>query len=242
MSGHSKWASIKREKGANDAKRGALFTKIGHQIAIAARGGSDPAMNPSLAMAIEKAKAANMPMSNIERAIQRVADKSSAQVEEVMYEGYGPGGVAILVECATDNINRTYPEVRLAFTKHGGNIAEKGAVAFQFAHKGQIRVKGGGDELVLTALDTGAEDVQELEGESLVYTDPKALARVRDGLKAAGVEVIEAELTYEPTNTIVISDSETAGKVMRLMEALDELDDVVNTHTNFDIAEGVTVS
>ena len=132
MSGHSKWQTIKRAKGANDAKRGALFTKIGNQIAIAARNGADPAMNSVLAMAIEKAKAANMPLSNIDRAIQRVSDKSAAQLEEVMYEGYGPGGVAVLVECATDNKNRTYPEVRLAFNKSGGNIADAGSVAFQF--------------------------------------------------------------------------------------------------------------
>ena len=159
-----------------------------------------------------------------------------------MYEGYGPAGVAILVECATDNTNRTYPEVRLAFTKHGGSIAEKGAVAFQFSHKGQIRVKGSGDELVLTCLEAGAEDVQELEGESLVFTEPKSLARVRDALKSAGVDVVDAELTYEPNNTIMIDNAETAGKIMRLMEALDDLDDVVNTYTNFDIAEGVSVS
>src|SRR5205814_862041 len=142
MSGHSKWATIKRQKGANDAKRGALFTKLGHQIAIAARGGTDPATNSNLAMVIEKAKAANMPMANVERSIQRAADKSAAQLEEIMYEGYGPGGVAILVEVATDNKNRTYPEVRLAFTKNGGNMAEPGSVAFQFSRQGLIRVKG----------------------------------------------------------------------------------------------------
>ncbi len=238
MAGHSKWAQIKRQKGVNDAKRGALFTKLGNQIAIAARGGTDPSMNPSLAMAIEKAKSANMPMSNIERAIQRVSDKTAAQLQEVTYEGYGPGGVAILVECATDNINRTYPEVRLAFSKHGGNIAEKGSVAFQFERKGQIRVKGKGDNILMAALDAGAEDVQE-EDETLVFTPPKELAKVRDELKAAGIEVIEAELTYVPNNTIEITDEATAGKIMRLMEALDDLDDVSNTYTNFDIAESV---
>ncbi len=241
MSGHSKWATIKRQKGVNDAKRGAIFTRLGNQIAIAARGGTDPATNSTLAMAIEKAKAANMPMSNIERAIQRVADKSAAQLQEVMYEGYGPGGVAVLVECATDNLNRTFPEVKHAFTKHGGSIAEKNSVAFQFSRKGQIRVKGSGDDLVLAALDAGAEDVQEAGEESLIYTDPKELAKVRDTLKAGDIEVIDAELTYEPNTMIEVTDQETAGKIMRLMDALDDLDDVTGTHTNFDIAEGLEV-
>ena len=237
MSGHSKWATIKRQKGVNDAKRGALFTRIGNQIAVAARGGVDPVMNPSLAMAIEKAKAANMPMSNIERAIARVADKNAAQLTEVMYEGYGPGGVGILVECATDNLNRTYPEVRHAFSKHGGNIAEAGAVAFQFTRKGMIRIKASGDEAMLAALDAGAEDVNEADGEMIVYTEPKALAKVRDALKAAGLEVTEAELTYEPNTTIEITNADTAGKIDRLIDALEDLQDVINTHVNFDIAE-----
>lgn len=237
MSGHSKWSTIKRQKAATDAKRGAVFTKLGNQIAIAARGGTDPAINSALAMAIEKAKAANMPMSNIERSIQRVADKNAAQLTEVTYEGYGPGGVAIIVECATDNINRTYPDVRLAFSKHGGNIAEKGAVSFQFDRKGMIRVNGKGDDLVLQALDAGAQDVQEESDESVIYTDPKALARVRDGLKEAGVEIVEAELAYVPNNTVEVTDKETAGKIMRLMDALEDIDDVTNTYVNFDITE-----
>lgn len=237
MSGHSKWSTIKRQKAATDAKRGAIFTRIGNQIAIAARAGTDPASNSALALAIEKAKAANMPSANIDRAIQRVADKSAAQLQEVLYEGYGPGGTAILVECATDNINRTYPEVRLAFSKHGGNIAEKGAVAFQFERKGSIRVKGGGDDLLLTALDAGAEDVQDESEESIIYTDPKELAKVRTALKDGGVEVIEAELTYVPTNTITVEDASTAGKIMRLMDALDDVDDGTATHVNFDIPE-----
>jgi YebC/PmpR family DNA-binding regulatory protein len=237
MSGHSKWSTIKRQKGITDAKRGAIFTRIGNQIAIAARGGADPLVNSALAMAIEKAKAANMPSNNIERAIARVADKSAALLQEVLYEGYGPGGVASMVACATDNINRTYPEVRNAFNKHGGSIAEKGAVAFQFTHKGVIRVKGTGDDLMMSALEAGADDVQEENGESIIYTNQKDLAKVRDSLKSAGIEVIEAELSYEPNNTVEISDETTAGKVERLMDALDELDDVTNTYTNFDIKE-----
>jgi YebC/PmpR family DNA-binding regulatory protein len=152
-----------------------------------------------------------------------------------MYEGYGPGGVAILVECATDNLNRTFPEVRLAFSKHGGNMAEKGAVAFQFDRKGTIRVKGKGDDLLLQALDAGAEDVQEEGDESVIYTEPTDLAKVRDALKAANIEILEAELTYVPNNPVEVTDKNTAGKIIRLMDALDELDDVTNTHVNFDI-------
>lgn len=232
MSGHSKWATIKRAKGANDAKRGAVFTKLGNMIAIAARSGTDPLLNPGLYTAIEKARAANMPLSNIERAIARVADKNAAQLQEVMYEGYGPGGVAILVECATDNLNRTYPEVRTAFTKHGGNIAEKGAVAFQFERKGIIHVKGVGEEVLLQVLDAGAEDAVEEQGETVVTTDQKELGKVRDHLKAAGLEITDAELTYHPTTTVEISDQTTEDKLIRLMDALEDLDDVVNTHTN----------
>lgn len=232
MSGHSKWSTIKRQKGVTDAKRGAVFTRIGNQIAVAARSGADPNMNSTLAMAIEKAKAANMPLTNIERAIKRATDKDAAQLQEVLYEGYGPGGVAILVECATDNLNRTYPEVRHAFQKHGGSIAEKGAVAFQFARKGVIRVKGTGDELMLAALDAGADDVQEEDSESIIYTDQKDLAKVRDALKAAGLDVIDVELSYEPINTVEVIDADSLAKVDRLMDSLDELDDVVNTYIN----------
>lgn len=240
MSGHSKWSTIKRQKGAKDAARGALFTKLGNAIAVAARSGADPDMNFSLRLAIDKAKASNMPTANIQRSIDRGAGKlGGAQIQELLYEGYGPGGVAILVEAATDNVNRTLPEVRLAFSKHGGNLAEKGAVAFQFARKGMIRVKGSGDELLLTALDAGAEDVQEEAGEAVIYTDPKALAQVRDGLKAADIEILEAELTYVPNTTVAVSDEATAGKILRLMDALDSLDDVTNTHVNFDIPQNL---
>ncbi len=237
MSGHSKWSTIKREKGAKDAVRGALFTKLGNALAMAARGGTDPDMNFTLRLAIDKAKAANMPMANIQRAIDRVKDKNAAQLQEVLYEGYGPGGVAILAECATDNLNRTYPEVRLAFSKHGGNIAEKGAVAFQFDRKGMIRVRGGGDDLLMQVIDAGAEDMQEEGEESVVYTEAKDLAKVRDSLKEAGVDILEAELTYVPNNTVEVTDAATAGKIMRLMDALEILDDVSSTHVNFDIPE-----
>lgn len=237
MSGHSKWSTIKRQKAAKDAARGAVFTKLGNAIAIAARNGTDPEINFGLRLAIDKAKAANMPAANIQRSIDRVKDKSSAQLQEVLYEGYGPGGVAVLVEVATDNTNRTYPEVKLAFSKHGGSIAEKGAVAFQFDHKGMIRVHGSGDEVLMQALEAGADDVQDEEGDSLIYTHAKDLAKVRDALSAAGLEVTEAELTYVPNNTIEVTDAATAGKIMRMMDALEASDDVINTHVNFDIAE-----
>lgn len=238
MSGHSKWETIKRQKGANDAKRGAIFTKLGNNIAVAARAGADPEMNFSLRLAIDRAKAANMPMNNIQRAIDRGSGKlGGEQIQEVMYEGYGPGGAAILIECATDNINRTYPEVKSAFTKHGGSIAEKGSVAFQFEHKGRIVIKGSGEELLLEVLDAGAEDAEEADGMMTIYTDPKDLARVRDSLKAKNIEITEAELTYIPKNIVEITDSSTAGKLERLMDVLENLDDVSQTHVNFDIAD-----
>lgn len=231
MAGHNKWSKIKRGKAVADAQRGAVFTKLGNQIALAAKNGTDPTMNPALALAIDKAKAANMPNSNIERSIARVSDKNAAQLQEVTYEGYGPGGVAIIVETATDNVNRTFPEVRNVFNKRGGNMAEKGAVMFQFDRKGVITVKASGEDALLTVLDAGAEDAQEEDGEIIVYTDPRELASVRDAIKDAGLEVADAELSYEP-NTTVELDDEKQEKVMNLMEALEELDDVVSTYTN----------
>lgn len=235
MSGHSKWSKIKRDKGANDAKRGAVFTKIGNQIAIAARGGIDPSMNSSLALAIEKAKAANMPLANIQRAIDRVADKSAAALEEVAYEGYGPGGIGIIIETATDNKNRTYPEVRTALTKNGGTIADAGSVMFQFTRKGVIRVAATGEDALLTILDAGAEDAVEEDGEIIVYTDQKDLAKVRGAIADAGLTLVEAELQYVPNAPVEVSDAEVAQKVMKVLDALDDLDDVVNVHTNAEI-------
>jgi len=241
MSGHSKWAKIHRGKAIEDAKRGAIFTKLGNTIAIAARAGGDPDTNFSLRLAIDKAKAANMPMNNIQRAIDRGSGKlGGEQIQEVMYEGYGPGGAAILVECATDNVNRTYPDVKNAFNKHGGSIAEKGAVAFQFERKGTIVIKGSGEDLLLEVLDAGAEDAEEDEGEMTIYTDPKDLARVRDELKTKGLEIIEAELNFIPKNTVEITDTGVSGKIERLMDALESLDDVSQTHVNFDIADGLS--
>ena len=239
MSGHSKWSTIKRQKGAKDAARGAVFTKLGNAIAVAARGGIEPDTNLALRLAIDKAKALNMPSANIQRSIDRIKDKEAAQLQEILYEGYGPGGVAILVECTTDNINRTYPDVKLAFSKHGGSIAEKGAVAFLFDHKGMIRVNAIGDDVLLQALDAGAEDVQEENEVSIIYTDAKELAKVRNALINSGLEVLEAELTYVPNNIVEVTEASTAGKIMRLMDALEALDDVSATHVNFEIAEEI---
>ena len=234
MSGHSKWETIKRAKGANDAKRGALFTKLGNAIAIAARSGSDPEMNFNLRLAIDKAKSSNMPMSNIQRSIDRGSGKLGGdQIQEVMYEGYGPGGAAILVECATDNINRTYPMVKLAFSKSGGSIGEKGSVSYQFDRRGVITVIGKDEDLLLQILDAGALDAVEDGNEIIVYTDPKELASVRQALQDSGVEIKDAELTFVPNNTVIISDEATQAKLMRLMDSLEELDDVSTTHTNF---------
>lgn len=232
MAGHNKWSKIKRDKGVNDAKRGAVFTKMGNQIAIAARGGTDPAMNSSLAIAIERAKAVNMPLSNIQRAIDRVADKNAAVLEEITYEGYGPGGIAIVIETATDNRNRTYPEVRTALIKNGGRIADAGSVLFQFTRKGVIVVDATGEDALLTVLDAGAADASEEDGELIVYTDQKELAKVRQAIVDAGMTVKDASLQYIANNDVEIDDADVAAKITRVLDALDDLDDVTNVHTN----------
>ena len=232
MSGHSKWSTIKREKGAKDAKRGAVFTKLGNQIAIAARSGIDPAMNPALAMAIEKARQANMPKDNIQRSIDRVADKNAAQLEEVTYEAMGPAGAGLIIETATDNKNRTFPEVKNALAKNGGRIADAGSVMFQFTRKGVITVAETGEEALLTILDAGAEDAVEEDGAITVYTELKDLMKVKTALDTAGLPVKDAELQYVPNNPVELSDDATIEKLLKVMEALDDLDDVVNVHTN----------
>ncbi|NCU40579.1 YebC/PmpR family DNA-binding transcriptional regulator [Candidatus Saccharibacteria bacterium] len=235
MSGHSKWSTIKREKGTKDAKRGAVFTKLGNMIAIAARGGADPSMNPTLALAIDRAKASNMPLANIQRAIDRVSDKNQAVLEEITYEAYGPGGIALLIETATDNKNRTYPEVRTAVTKHGGTMADAGSVAFQFERKGQIVVSETGDEALMIALDAGAEDAREEDGELFIYTEARDMHAVLDKIKLAGLTVKEAELTYVANVDVLVEDQEKTDKILRLMDSIDDLDDVVNVHTNADL-------
>lgn len=231
MSGHSKWATTKRQKAVVDAKRGALFTKIGNQIAIAARAGTDPAMNPSLAMVLEKARLANMPKANIERAIARVADKSAAALIEEVYEAYGPGGVGIIIEVATDNKNRTMPEVRHTLDKNGGRMADPGSVMFQFTRKGVIVVSEKGDEVLMAALDAGAEDVSDEEDGTEIYTAASDLMKVRQALVDAGFSVTSAELQYIANNGVAV-EGETGEKLEKLLDALDELDDVTAVHTN----------
>lgn len=231
MSGHSKWATTKRQKAVVDAKRGALFTKIANQIAIAARSGTDPNMNPSLAMVLEKARQANMPKANIERAIARVADKSAAALNEETYEGYGPGGVGIIIEVATDNKNRTMPEVRNTLSKNGGRMADPGSVMFQFARKGWIEASEKGEEAMMQALEAGAEDVDEGEDGSIILTAPSDLMKVRQSLIDAGINVTTAELRYVPTTNVAI-EGDDAEKLEKLLDALDDLDDVTAVHTN----------
>lgn len=237
MAGHNKWSKIKRQKGVNDAKRGAIFTRIGNQIAIAARSGADPDMNPSLALAIEKARAVNMPNTNIDRAIARAADKNAATLEEITYEGYGPGGVGIIIETATDNRNRTFPEVKTALVKNGGRIADAGSVMFQFSRKGVILANASGEDALLEILDAGAEDAVEEDGMITVYTDQKDLMKVRKALLESNIEVKEAELQYVPNSEIEITDEETQTKLEKLLDALDNVDDVVNVHTNANVVE-----
>ncbi len=231
MSGHSKWATTKRQKAVVDAKRGALFTKIGNQIAIAARGGTDPAMNPSLAMMLEKAKHANMTKANIERAIARAADKSAAALIEETYEAYGPGGVGIVIEVATDNKNRTLPEVRHTLDKNGGRMADAGSVMFQFKRKGVIEISDKGEDALMAALEAGAEDATEEDEGIVIYTDASDLMKVKKALDESGMTVTSAEQQYVPTTYVPIED-ENAEKLDNLLSAIDDLDDVTNVYTN----------
>jgi len=244
MSGHSKWSTIKRQKGANDAKRGALFTKVSREIAVAARqGGGDPEANYRLRLAIEKARAVNMPADNIKRTIDKATGGGDAeQFEEIVYEGYGPGGVAVLVEAATDNRNRTAAEVRSIFTKAGGQLAGSGAVAWQFEPRGLIAVAPDGqdaDEVALAAIDAGAEDVDTDDPEAIeIFTSPSDLERIRAALEAAGVSIDSAESTMIAKQTVEL-DSTRARQALRLVEQLEDLDDVQRVTANFDIPEDV---
>jgi YebC/PmpR family DNA-binding regulatory protein len=240
MSGHSKWSKIKRQKGSEDARRGQLFTKLGNAIAVAAKNGSDPNMNPSLSLAIDKAKAANMPSSNIERSIKRgTGELGDEQITELLFEGYGPGGIGIIVETVTDNRNRTTAAVKAAFGKNGGNLAASGAVAFKFDRLGVIRVKPGqdSDSTMMQAIESGAEDVLESDNELIVHTDLKELHKVKDNLTSMGIEVIEAEPQYVSHEIVDITDEVVAKKILKLMEAIEELDEVTNTYSNFDLDE-----
>jgi YebC/PmpR family DNA-binding regulatory protein len=245
MSGHSKWHSIRRQKGAADAKRGQLFSKLVRAIIVAAReGGPDPASNLALANAIEKARESSMPKDNIERAIARGSGTGAdaAAYERVTYEGYGPGGVAVYVEALTDNRNRTAAEVRHTFSKNDGNLGESGSVAWLFERKGVILVPMESvdeEELMLAAADGGAEDVVEEESGYQVTSAPDDLPGVREALSAASIAFESAELTMLPKTTIRIEDEGDAKKLVRLMEALEENDDVQDVYANFDIPEGV---
>jgi YebC/PmpR family DNA-binding regulatory protein len=244
MSGHSKWSTIKRQKGANDAKRGALFTKVSREISVAARqGGGDPDANYRLRLAIEKARAVNMPADNIKRTIDKATGGGDAdQFEEIVYEGYGPGGVAVLVEAATDNRNRTAADVRSIFAKAGGQLAGSGAVAWQFEPRGLIAIAPAGqdpDEVALAAIDAGAEDVDTDDPEAMeIFTSPADLERVRQALEAAGIGIDSAESTMIAKQTVEL-DSTKARQALRLVEQLEELDDVQRVTANFDIPEDV---
>jgi YebC/PmpR family DNA-binding regulatory protein len=245
VSGHSKWSTIKHKKGATDAKRGQLFTKLSKAIIVAAKeGGPDPAANLSLQNAIEKAKSYSMPKDTIERAIARGAgtDADAAAYETIVYEGYGPDGVAVLVEALTDNRNRTASDVRHLFTKNGGNLGTTGAVAWLFERRGIVLVDAAGvdeDELTLAAADGGAEDV-ELDGSVFeVSSAPEALAAVREAIEAAGIKVESAELSMVPKTTVEVVEEPSAKKLIRLIEALEENDDVQGVYANFDISEQV---
>ncbi len=245
MSGHSKWSSIKHKKGAADAKRGKLFSKLSRAIIVAAKdGGPDPSGNLALANAVEKAKSYSMPKENIDRAIAKGsgADADAAAFETVVYEGYGPEGVAVLVEALTDNRNRTAADVRHIFAKTGGNLGTSGAVAWQFERRGVLLVDATGadeDELMLAAAEGGAEDI-EPDGSSFQITcAPEELAAVRAAVEAAGFTVDSAELTMIPSTTVEVADESTAKQVLRLMDALEENDDVQEVYANFDIPERV---
>jgi YebC/PmpR family DNA-binding regulatory protein len=242
MSGHSKWSQIKRQKGANDVKRGAVFTKMGREISVAARaGGGDPDGNFRLRLAIERARAINMPLDTIKRAVEKATGGAEGeQFEEIVYEGYGPGGVAILVEAATDNKNRTAAEVRSILTKAGGALAGSGSVAWQFEQRGVISLAPGGnqEELELVAIDAGADDVDSSGEQVEVYTKPHDLEAVRRNIEAAGIKIESAELTMTPKNTVELDEAK-ARQALRLVELLEDQDDVQRVTANFDIPEAI---
>lgn len=243
MAGHNKWSKIKRKKGVNDQKRGALFTKLIREITVAAReGGGSVDFNARLRLAVDTAKAASMPADNIDRAIKKgTGELAGVSYEEVTYEGYGPGGVALFIECLTDNTNRTVADVRHALTKADGSLGTDGSVAWQFERKGQVVVDASrySEEAVFeAAIDAGAEDVTGDGEEFVVTADPTGFAAVQDGLRAAGVEVSSAELTRLPKNEVTVAGRD-AEKLLKLLDMLDDLDDVQKVHTNADIDEAV---
>jgi len=245
MSGHSKWATTKHRKAAVDAKRGKIFTKISKELTVAARlGGGDPAANPRLRLAMEKARSVNMPADNVKRAIQKgTGELPGVAYEEVSYEGYGPAGVALLIEALTDNRNRTVAEIRHILGKHGGNLGENGCVAWIFETKGYIlvdRKKTDEDTLMGAALDAGAEDLRTEDAENFeVLTDPADFEAVKEALGKAGIEPVSAEVTKLPKTEVRIEGEKEASQMIRLMEALEEHDDIQNVYANFDIPDAL---
>lgn len=240
MSGHSKWSNIKHKKAAVDAKRGKIFTKIIRELTVAARIGGDPNTNPRLRMAIVAAKNQNMPKDTIERAIKRgTGEIGGEELHEIIYEGYGPGGSAVLVEVLTDNKNRAVSDIRRIFTKYGGNLGESGCVAWTFEKKGRIAFEKGGideDKLFETVLEAGADDVRTEEGELIVITSSDTFESVKAAIEEAGLKYVSAEITMIPQNSVRIEGKE-AEQMLRLIEALEDSDDVQNVYSNFDIAE-----
>jgi YebC/PmpR family DNA-binding regulatory protein len=241
MAGHSKWSKIKRKKAANDAKRGKMFTRLIREITVAAReAGGDPEFNPRLRLAVDTAKAASMPQENIERAIKRgTGELEGVDYEEVSYEGYGPGGVALYLEALSDNLNRTVADLRHALEKHGGNLGQSGSVAWQFERRGRLYVDAeryDEDSVMLAALEAGALDIQRDDDAYEVLTDVADFHTVQDGLKEQGVEFTDAELAMIPKTMLKVEGSE-AEKLLKLLDALDDLDDIQNVHTNADIDE-----
>lgn len=235
MSGHSKWSSIKRAKGATDAKRGALFTKLGREIAVSARDGADPMSNSRLRLAISRARDANMPMDTIERAIKRGAGAGEgSNYQEISYEGYGPAGAAVLVDALTDNRNRAAAEVRAVFNRNGGNLGESGSVRWLFDSKGVIVADPGtidADELALLAIDAGADDVQQVDEVLEIYTETQQLEAVRQALEAAGIQIVSSESSMIPQTNVELVGKD-AEQMMRLLDRLEELDDVQRVYSN----------
>lgn len=246
MSGHSKWATIKHKKGAQDKARGKLFAKLIRQVEVAAReGGGDVNSNATLRTMFTKAREASVPLDTIERAIKRgTGELDGVRYEAINYEGYGPGGIAVIVECLTDNRNRTGADVRSIFSKSGGSMAEPGAVSWQFERKGVIAIDRSADEdsLTLAALESGAEDVQDLSDQWQVVCAPGSLSAVRGGLEKAGFVVLGAELVMLPNSTVEIAEESEAKKVLKLMDSLEDNDDVQNVYSNFDIPDAIMES
>jgi YebC/PmpR family DNA-binding regulatory protein len=238
MSGHSKWATIKRQKGINDQKKGKTFTKLGNAIAIAVKQGGgvgDPSSNFRLRLAIDAARALNMPKENIDRAIKRATEKSAGDVHEVLYEGFTPGGVSVIVEAVTDNPMRTTSEVKSVFNKAGASFGQPGSVSYQFKHIGRVIIKKGAksfDDVFTVAASNGAEDIEDVEDEIFVYTQIPELSKVKDALSDLGVEVVEADLIREPVITSAIEDETVLGKIENFINILEEMDDVQKVYTN----------